>query len=253
MHGLYSKCVEVISVKGIQNSKIISVRRLLTIYLFGILIGFVIIFLQLKQQGAEERIREEELREFLKKENMSITREYECYNILQKIDVHFIVDDFNKQVVLSTENTLIKIPFHEIIGCEIFSDQEVAGGVGRALVGGILAGSTGAIVGAQTAKKHVNSYVVVIYRDNISTPQNEIVLINQKILTSDTNYSKAVSFAQDVNATVKAILSQNQKVTDIKTENSNSTQKIKEYKELLDLGAITEEEFNSKKKELLGL
>ena len=38
-----------------------------------------------------------------------------------------------------------------------------------------------------------------------------------------------------------------------KNSYNSNTKAIKEYKELLDMGAITQEEFDAKKKELLGL
>jgi len=41
--------------------------------------------------------------------------------------------------------------------------------------------------------------------------------------------------------------------TTIVSEKSDSVDEIKKYKELLDSGIITQEEFDAKKKELLGL
>lgn len=42
-------------------------------------------------------------------------------------------------------------------------------------------------------------------------------------------------------------------VTKESTSGTSSADEIKKFKELLDMGAITQEEFNDKKKELLGL
>lgn len=39
----------------------------------------------------------------------------------------------------------------------------------------------------------------------------------------------------------------------LKQKNGSAVEQIKEYKELLDIGAITQEEFDLKKKELLNL
>ena len=104
---------------------------------------------------------------------------------------------------------LFSIQYAEIIGCEIMVDSQVIGGIKRAVVGGILAGDTGAIVGATTAKKFITSYRVVIYTTSISSPQKVLTLISEQTETKDVNYSNASSFAEKVNATIKAILYKN--------------------------------------------
>lgn len=48
-------------------------------------------------------------------------------------------------------------------------------------------------------------------------------------------------------------LEQEKGVTKELTSGTSSADEIKKFKELLDMGAITQEEFDAKKKELLGL
>lgn len=53
---------------------------------------------------------------------------------------------------------------------------------------------------------------------------------------------------------ISALLKQRQSAkTIIKEEARNSTDELKKFKELLDMGVITQEEFDAKKKQLLGL
>ena len=54
------------------------------------------------------------------------------------------------------------------------------------------------------------SYKVVIYKNSISSPSYEIPLIFTKKSTNDSDYLRAVRFANDVNATIKAIVYHNQ-------------------------------------------
>ena len=153
--------------------------------------------MQKKQQG------------YIEQNNIDISVEYsfQCGNI---VDIRYIVDDTNKKVyIMLADSDFIEIPFTEIRGCEILTDSEVTGGVGRAVVGGVLAGGAGAVVGATTAKEHIKSYKIVIYRANIATPQAEISLISTSCKTTDSYYIEAVEFAGKVNASIRAIISIN--------------------------------------------
>ena len=85
------------------------------------------------------------------------------------------------------------------------------GGVGRAVVGGILAGGIGAVVGSVTAKKHITSYKILIFTSDIINPCITLVLINSKTKTNSTNYTKARTFAQNVYASITSIILTNKK------------------------------------------
>lgn len=164
----------------------------------------------------EKEKKNKNLNEYLKNNNIISSVEYtymdEWYknniNLDKGIEYKFIIDENNKNIhIINKENIDVVIPFREITGCEIITDSQVTGGVGRAVVGSVLAGGTGAIVGAVTAKPHVLSYKIVIYRENIQTPYTEIVLINEKKSTKHNDYICAVDFANKINASIKAIIS----------------------------------------------
>lgn len=121
----------------------------------------------------------------------------------------FIVNEENQAVYISIDNLdFICIPFAEIIGYETIIDDRVTDAVGRSVVGGILAGETGAIIGAMTAKSEVLSYKLVIYRDNIRFPQLVIALIRNR--SESKNYQQATNFAAKIQATLKVIIHRNQ-------------------------------------------
>lgn len=128
----------------------------------------------------------------------------------KSVAVRFIIDQTNEKIAIISKNNGNKIlQFTSVCGCEIVTDSMVTGGIGRAVVGGILAGDTGALVGAVTAKPHIMTYKVVIYTEDIVNPKIELVLINEKKSTKDNDYINAVQFAESINATIRAILHRN--------------------------------------------
>lgn len=129
-------------------------------------------------------------------------------------------------------------------------------GVKRAVVGGILAGTAGAIVGASTAKNSSKQLANMLKIKVVIDPNTQVryVHFDVKGLAKDTvAYRAAYKNAQQVMAMLGEIEQYN------KQQNANPAdekvisipEQIKEYKSLLDCGAITQEEYDIKKKELL--
>ncbi|HBG4899424.1 TPA: DUF4428 domain-containing protein [Clostridioides difficile] len=184
------------------------------------------------------------------------------FNPTNNIENYIEFDEDNKKWLVSkrSENDK-KAPiihsYENIVKFEILEDGEsiVSGGVGRAIVGGALFGATGAIVGGvtgkKTARKVVNSFKIKITINDIDNPVEYIELINKKTKTNSSVYEKAYKDAHKILSTLSAI-TQSIKVAD--NINSNSVaDEILKYKNLLDMEAITQEEFDAKKKELLNL
>lgn len=176
-----------------------------------VIIFLVFVFIIAINEGEKERLRgiqqEEMLRSDMSQRGINADIEY-CYkDILGVARVRYIIDKSKRIILISKGGSISQISFSEVIGCEILVDSQVVGGIGRAVVGGILAGGAGAIVGATTAKKHIMSYSVVIYREDIHSPKEEIVLISSKTSTKNRDYLNAVEFASNVSASIKAIMS----------------------------------------------
>lgn len=165
--------------------------------------------------------------EYITENNVNITKKYDYQNSLYAHDVNyrkgisirFIVDSPHRYIHIfqkpsGSESTAeISIPFDQIIGCEIMTDSKVTGGIGRAVVGGVLAGDVGAFVGAMTAPEKIMSYKIVIYKNNPANPMIEIPLIEGKTSTKNSDYIEAVRFAENVNAVIRAIVYQNNTVS----------------------------------------
>ncbi len=135
--------------------------------------------------------------------------------------------------------------FDEVSGYESDADDvmvtQSVGGIGRAVVGAAIAGPVGAIVGASTAKSETRKGRS---KENVSIrfelPLGEQVLPVQKYPGGITEFLKeCVSGRQKASASTGA--------------SGSVADELLKFKQLLDLGAITEEEYNAKKARLLDL
>lgn len=150
--------------------------------------------------------------------------------------------------------------YNQLVSYELLEDDETVttggNGIKRAVVGGILAGTAGAIVGASTAKNSPKQLANMLKIKVVIDPDNQVryVHFDVKGLAKDTAaYRAAYKNAQQVMAMLGEVEQynrrQNAKPADEKA--ISIPEQIKEYKSLLDCGAITQEEYDIKKKELL--
>lgn len=120
-------------------------------------------------------------------------------------------------------------------------------GLSRAVVGGVLAGSTGAILGAATAKQTVHS-----------APQTTVTC-NRIYMKLKPYPGKTWVFpmpSREDMQTVMDILSGKQQALPAQQEaptTSDPVEELRKYKALADEGVITAEDYEAKKKQLLGL
>lgn len=122
-------------------------------------------------------------------------------------------------------------------------------GVGRAVVGGLLAGSTGAIVGAATAKQTVSS-------------TQTTVALNAVTMKLKPYPGKTWLFffpsAQDLQTVMDILAPEKNWRADSEQPAPqpaapDPAEELRKYKALLDEGVITPEDYEAKKKQLLGL
>lgn len=152
--------------------------------------------------------------------------------------------------------------FNELLSYELFEDdsQVTKGGLGLAAAGGILFGGVGAIVGGVTGKRktkrNVESLYLKINLNNIDFPCAMIPYITKSTKTKSNDYINAFNSAQETISCLNIILKK------LETDGITTPEapmmddpltQVKKLKELLDMDAITQEEFDVKKKELLNL
>ncbi len=143
---------------------------------------------------------------------------------------------------------------------EIGYSTDVAGGgskgvsYGGAVIGGLLFGGAGAVVGAMSGNKveeiksksvkHDNRYVVIRYKDasgktvERKAPYEYFDVFNKLIPEKEYSYIQLNTVSEEtVNVAISNI----------------PVEELKALKELLDIGVITQDEFDVKKKQLLGI
>lgn len=127
-------------------------------------------------------------------------------------------------------------------------------GITRAVVGGVLAGGAGAVVGALTGGKNYDYIdelgVTISFKDKETV---ELLMIS-----SQTDKSFAGGYYDDfhkVCGVLDTAINKNNKQFQhsLTQEKLSSADEIAKFKKLLDDGTITQEEFDAKKKQLLGL
>lgn len=143
--------------------------------------------------------------------------------------------------------------YSDILDFELLEDNntiETSAGIGNAIAGGLLFGGVGAIVGGSTAKrkskKVINSIKIKITLNDIQNPVIYIELLKYPLKTNAPEFENINQKTQKLLLILNIIKSHSQK-------NNDSLDEIVKYKELLDNGVITQEEFDMKKKELLSL
>lgn len=137
--------------------------------------------------------------------------------------------------------------FDEVAGYESdvpddLTVTETKGGIGRAVIGAAVAGPVGAIVGAATAKTETRK----------GSRSKENVSIRFTLPLGETSLPTTV-YPGGMTAFLKRckVSQEKPRVTDQVT--SSTADELLKFKQLLDMGAITEAEYNAKKAQLLGL
>lgn len=199
--------------------------------------------------------------EALRVVNNKITKA-ENFQITKSIDGYFLMDKPKELWTVPYAATAIKrIP--RIDPAMIFSYDAIKsyeliengncmakGGLGMPPIGGLLFGEDGAGFSANSEDKDICEQLqIMINLQNVSVPRVFINLIFKDIDKEKKAYGAAVLTAQK-------ILSALENITRSKEGNhivNSPADEIKKYKELLDMGAITPEEYEEKKKKLLSL
>lgn len=152
--------------------------------------------------------------------------------------------------------------YNDIVDFELLEDGETVsqGGLGRALVGGVLFGGVGAVVGGVTGNRKnkgiCNSLKIKVTLKDMNNPVVYITFLNSQTKKDGFVYKTLFKEAHEC-LSVLQLICNNQDVSVNGNSNNNASgsnaDEIKKYKNLLDEGILTQEEFDAKKKELLRL
>lgn len=148
--------------------------------------------------------------------------------------------------------------YSDILDYELLEDGNSIskGGVGRALVGGVLFGGVGAIVGGTTGHKHKGTcsrLQIKITLNNMDCPVVYVNFINVETKKDGMVYKQFYAMAQEALSLFNIICQSNTNLTAQPQSNVSAADEILKFKQLLDSGIISQEEFDAKKKQLLGV
>lgn len=185
---------------------------------------------------------------------------------------YLAIDPKNKRWVLVIPNLPhpYVYKFKELISYELVDDGETtySSNTGKALVGGLLFGAAGAVVGAAGKKKvkttckdmHIDLNINVI-----KSPMQVLQIINDAEISRDSElYKQKLAFAKNVMAML-AYIKENaelsepeethpeQKQLESQQRTGDIYEEIEKLHTLQEKGIITDEEFQKKKRSLLGI
>ena len=204
-----------------------------------------------------------EIKEQLNETNKAIDN----FIISKNLGNYIYFDEKNKKwtipqgLIKKTINSNKIFSYNDVLSYELIEDGNSIskGGVGRAIVGGTLFGGIGAIVGGSTGHKQKQTCTklqIKITLNNVDNPTEYITFISAETKKDSSVYKNSYSVAQQILSMLEIIC--NSKLDNSQENKNNNSElsavdEIKKYKELLDIGAITQEEYEKKKKELLNI
>lgn len=151
------------------------------------------------------------------------------------------------------------LAFNEIRQCQLLENNStiMEGGIGRGLVGGAIAGSTGAIIGAASRKSKniVDMLSIKLELNSQIDPMIILSLLKYRLKRNSTKYEKTFNMAHEIVSRINNILEN--KNTIVKSKISNEDKKSNyadELEKLFDLkqkGIIDEEEYKKLKNKII--
>ena len=192
----------------------------------------------------------------------------------QKIGSYLSVDNTNK--IFKVQGSSDRHTFADLLNYELYENNSVImeGGVGRAIVGGALFGNVGAVVGATTRKSKNVVDALYIRLTLKSSGMKRITFINSPTDRNGFVYKSSRKTSDEVVSKLELIINENRnsavqaasQVNQIRyepqpapspvqpqTEQSPTlvADELLKLKQLLDMGVLTQEEFDQQKQKLL--
>ncbi|MFR9553411.1 MAG: SHOCT domain-containing protein [Rikenellaceae bacterium] len=200
-------------------------------------------------------------------DDFATTKHISCLHYLYPSYCFFVDSDSRKVAIVLFENDKIniyQIDFSSIVSIEQIKNgttiyqKSTSGAIGRALVGGVLAGGVGAIVGGSTAKQNgkekCTSLLTKIQLNDIANPSIEIVWYKDKQGYENIEDSDFYTQAQKTLDMFKAIIATNEAMANVVKQvdsSSNVADEIAKLHKLMIDGIITKEEFEAQKSKIL--
>lgn len=159
---------------------------------------------------------------------------------------------------------IVSAKYSDIINCELTENNisVIKGGLAAAAVGGALFGGVGAIVGSnvgsKTSQEVMGQVDIIVTVNNINNPVINIPLFPHSVIKVPKTGAGYEQWQRNVNELLgmfSVVLNNNSKNNDTSQlpQINTGADDLRKYKELLDDGIITKEEFEEVKKRILAL
>ena len=200
-----------------------------------------------------------------RKENQKLFRQFVITREVKTLFYYFRVDDNLKKWYYTSSKNPINPPiydFNEIIDYKLTENGSTVseGGVGRAVTGGLLFGGVGAVVGGVTAgtnKVITNMRFRISFNNKYRNSLDfAIIPTGKECKVGSSTYNMYRRQADSLLSLFDYMCNQaniEKMNNDTKQSNISSADELMKFKELLDKGVINQDEFEAKKKQLLGL
>ena len=180
--------------------------------------------------------------------------------------IKLLVDSENKKFIFQNKDTVCIKPynFSDMLNYEVYENgkSQVQGRAGSALIGGAFFGLGGLIVGSSMSRninEKCNELKLIIRINDPENPQIVIPYIKTQCDKSGWLYRDTIENVQELCSLLEYIIntktleqSANSQSQSIEIEKSPKEQ-LQELKEMLNEGLITEEDYEQKKKQIIGL
>ena len=194
-----------------------------------------------------------------------------AFGATKMIGNYFWINENKKSAATPVKNFfgavtgVIAFPYTDILDFELLQDGSSVikkGGLGRAAIGGLLFGGSGAIVGALTGAKNqtptCSELRIKITLNNVANPVVFIDFVKGTAVKKDSVlYRSLADDAASVISMLEVITAKDsgdkQASAQAPSAPLSGADEIRKYKALLDEGIISQEEFEEKKRQLLGL
>lgn len=188
-------------------------------------------------------------------------KEFKLY-LDERASIDFPVQDKKRPFEADRSLQLLHFPskygrvfkFSELDSVELVEDGEVVSksGLGRAVAGGLLFGGAGAIVGGITGKKDKSMVNNISLRINFNNPWikiEELKLLEVQTKKDSLLYKTTITYVKKLKDELESYVTKDVPVS----SGASEADELLKFKSLLDAGVITQEEFDKKKQQILGI
>ncbi|MCI1664768.1 MAG: SHOCT domain-containing protein [Atopobiaceae bacterium] len=144
------------------------------------------------------------------------------------------------------------VNYDEVIDAKLVENGRSTS-IGRAFAGGLLFGGAGAIVASSTGKGKCDQLDIVITVRDTKQPALQACFIDRPLKRDNDQFRQIMNNVQESLSKIKLIIDENSRAEVEPTAVFSPADEILKYKNLLDMGAITQQEYDAKKKQLLDL